>query len=92
MSSTTVNCIKLGAELPALPRAPYPGEIGQRIHTEISAQAWDMWKEHAKLLINEYRLNPSEQQARVILREEMEAFLFGKGEVRMAEGYVPPES
>ena len=51
-----VQCVKLGRELPGLEKAPFPGELGDRIYDNVSAQAWDMWKEHQVLLINHYGL------------------------------------
>ena len=85
-----VMCKKLNQELPALERQPWPGELGVRIKAEISADAWKMWLEHAKMLINEYRLNLGTPEAQAFIREQMEAFLFNAGEVAKAEGYVPP--
>ncbi len=85
---TTVMCHKLKKEAPALTRAPYPGEIGQRILREISAEAWQLWLRHQTILINEYRLNPLEKQAREFLQKQMEAFLFGEGSATPQQ-YVP---
>ncbi len=83
-----VNCVKLGRELPGLDRAPYPGELGQRIYDNISQQAWDMWREQATLLINHYGLSLADPQAQDFLRQQMEAFLFGD-DARMPEGWTP---
>ena len=35
-----VLCAKYGKELPGLTTAPFPGEEGDKILKEISAQAW----------------------------------------------------
>lgn len=86
---TTVMCRKLGATLPALTRAPWPGELGQRIVAEISAQAWNDWKEHGKMLVNEYRLNLGSDEGRAFMQAQMQAYLFGEGAVREAEGFTP---
>ncbi len=86
----TVMCTKLKQELPALPRPPWPGELGQKIQAEISAQAWAMWKEHAKMLLNEYRLNMGTPEAQTFMTEQMKAFLFEEGQTLKVEGYVPP--
>jgi Fe-S cluster biosynthesis and repair protein YggX len=43
------------------------------------------------MLINEYRLTPSEPDARKFLEEEMEKFFFGEGSTRPQE-FVPPEN
>ena len=52
----TVTCVKLGREAEGLERAPYPGELGQRIFDEISREAWQAWLAHQTMLINENRL------------------------------------
>ena len=87
----TVNCVLLGHEAEGLERAPYPGELGQRIYEQVSKQAWQQWLAHQTMLINEYRLVVIEPQAREFLREQMEQFFFGGG-AAAPEGYVPPES
>jgi len=86
----TVNCVLLGHEAEGLDRAPYPGELGQRIYEQVSKQAWQQWLAHQTMLINEYRLVVIEPQAREFLREQMEQFFFGGG-AAAPEGYVPPE-
>ncbi len=90
--SKMVQCRKLNAELEALERPPWPGEIGVRIQQEISKQAWGEWLEHAKMLVNEYRLNLGTPEAQGFIAEQMRAYLFGEGAVKEAEGYVPEES
>ena len=73
---TTIFCHKLQQELPALTRAPYPGELGEKILTHISAPAWQQWLTRQTMLINENKLKLNEPAARAFLRKEMEAFLF----------------
>lgn len=75
----TVHCVKLGREAEALTRQPYPGDLGKRIFENVSKEAWEMWKEHQTMLINEYRLSPMDPKARKFLEEEMERFFFGQG-------------
>ena len=50
-----VFCKKLQRELPGLETPPWPGELGQRIYDNISADAWKMWEERMKMILNEYR-------------------------------------
>jgi Fe-S cluster biosynthesis and repair protein YggX/rhodanese-related sulfurtransferase len=83
-----VRCVKLGKELPGLKRRPYPGPLGERIFAEVSAEAWNGWVEHSKMVINEYRLNTADASALKLLTEQCERFLFGDGGAR-PEGYVP---
>ncbi|GAC1435565.1 MAG: oxidative damage protection protein [Chloroflexota bacterium] len=86
----TVQCAKLGRELPGLERPPMPGEMGQRIYEHISAAAWQMWEGQSRLLINHYGLVLADPEARQFLRQQMEEFLFG-GEGDMPEGWTPED-
>lgn len=74
---STVFCLKLKKESPALAQAPYPGALGQKILTQISQEAWKLWLTEQTKLINELRLNLSDSKARSTLEEHMIAFLFG---------------
>ncbi|MBI2396156.1 MAG: oxidative damage protection protein [Xanthomonadales bacterium] len=87
--SRTVHCAKLGRDAEGLDFAPYPGELGARIYSDISKEAWAQWLAHQTMLINENRLSPMDPKARKYLREQMEAFLFGGGGDAVA-GYVAP--
>jgi Fe-S cluster biosynthesis and repair protein YggX len=80
--SRKVQCALLGVEAEGLDYAPYPGDLGQRIYENISQEAWQQWIAHQTMLINEYRLTPFEPEARKLLGEEMEKFLFGQGSAR----------
>ncbi len=87
----TVMCAKLGKELPGLERPPFPGELGERIYENISAEAFELWKPQMTILINHYGLNPVEPETRQFLREQMELFFFGQP-AEMPEGWVAPEA
>lgn len=84
-----VKCVKLGRELPGLDRPPWKGELGKRIYENVSKEAWAMWVNHSKMLLNEYRLNPLDPNAQKIMEEQMELFFFGEG-AKVPEGYVAP--
>jgi Fe-S cluster biosynthesis and repair protein YggX len=71
-----VHCIKLKKDTEGLKQAPYPGELGNKIFDNISAQAWEMWLGQQTMLINEYRLSLIEPKAREFLEQEMINFLF----------------
>ncbi len=86
----TVFCHKLQKDAAALTVQPYPGALGKRILENISAEAWEQWKAHQTMLINEKRLSMIDAGHRKFLAEEMEKFLFG-GDVTKIEGYVPPK-
>ncbi len=72
----TVYCLKLNKETAGLERAPYPGDLGQKIYSNISQEAWYMWLAHQTMLINEYRLSLIEPKSRQFLEQEMQKFLF----------------
>jgi Fe-S cluster biosynthesis and repair protein YggX len=86
-----VNCVKFGREMPGLERIPWKGEIGKRIYENVSQEAWKMWIEHSKMLMNEYRLNPLDANSQKIMEEQMEQFFFGDG-AKLPEGYVAPKT
>ena len=85
-----VKCVKLGRELPGLDRAPWKGEIGQRVYEHVSKEAWKMWVDHSKMLLNEFHLNPLDPNAQKIMEEQMQQYFFGEGS-KLPEGYVPPK-
>lgn len=87
MAPRIVHCHKLKKDLPGLSFAPYPGALGQKIFNEISEEAWKLWLGHQTMLINEYRLNSLDPNAKSFLKTEMEKFLFGEGS-KKPEGYV----
>lgn len=87
--SRMVLCSRLKKEAEGLDRAPYFGELGQRILDNVSKQAWQEWLKHQTMLINEYRLTPVDPKARKFLEQEMEKFFFGDGSAA-PEGFVPP--
>jgi Fe-S cluster biosynthesis and repair protein YggX len=85
----TVSCIKLGREAEGLDFPPYPGTLGERIFNEVSKEAWKVWLEDQKRLVNENRLNLADPKARKYLAQQMERHFFGEG-ADVAQGYVPP--
>jgi Fe-S cluster biosynthesis and repair protein YggX len=89
--SRTVHCIKLGREAEGLPKPPLPGELGQKIFEQVSREAWAEWLAHQTRLINEYRLALADAKARAFLRDELQKYFFGGGELT-GTGYVPPPS
>jgi Fe-S cluster biosynthesis and repair protein YggX len=84
-----VQCKKLSRELPGLTFIPFDDELGQRIYDQISAQAWQMWLEHSKMLINEYRLDLVTPEAFNLLHKRCEDFFFGEGSA-LPPDYQPP--
>ena len=89
MSERIVHCVKLNKDLPGLEETPFDHPLGQRIYDNVSKQAWDMWKEHLKMIINEFRLNPATMEAQEMILKQMEAYFFGEGS-DLPPDYVPP--
>jgi Fe-S cluster biosynthesis and repair protein YggX len=83
-----VRCVKLGRELPGLDVPPWPGPLGQRIFEQVSVEAWEMWEERMKMILNEYRLLPFQKEAQQLIAKHMEEFFFGEG-AALPPGYVP---
>ncbi len=79
-NSKMVSCVKLSKNLEALDRSPFAGELGKRIINNISKEAWGLWLGEQTILINEYRLNPLDEQAKNFLKERMLEFLFAEKE------------
>ena len=74
-----VQCAKLGKEAPGMKFKPWNDEFGQRLYDSISDEAWKLWLEHSKMLINEYRLDLMSPAASKLLKEQCEKFFFGEG-------------
>lgn len=91
MEPHMVHCKKLNKRLPGLTHPPFKGELGRRIYSEISQEAWKLWLGQSTMVINENRLNPAEPEAQAILRAQLEKFLFGPGVAKPA-GYTPPST
>jgi Fe-S cluster biosynthesis and repair protein YggX len=86
-----VHCVKLGREAEGLDRPPFKGEMGQKVYDSISKEAWRMWLEHSKMLINEYRLDLTSQQGQDLWMSELDKFFFGQGS-QLPPDYVPQRS
>lgn len=84
-----VQCTYLNKEAQGLSFAPYPGELGKRIYDNISQEAFELWKKHQTMLVNENRLNLADARARQYLARQMEQFFFG-GKADQPAGFVPP--
>ncbi|MDQ3296628.1 MAG: oxidative damage protection protein [Myxococcota bacterium] len=83
-----VKCVKLNETLAGLPYKPFNDALGLRIYETVSADAWKLWIEHSKKIVNEYRLDLTQKKSHDVLKEQCEAFLFGDGGTLPTE-YVP---
>jgi Fe-S cluster biosynthesis and repair protein YggX len=86
---TTLYCIKLNKELEGLERAPYPGELGKKILSSVSKEAWQMWLDHQTMLINENNLNLFEESSQKYLKDQMEKYFFSDDDLDKIQGYIP---
>ena len=87
----TVHCIKLNREAEGLDFPPYPGELGKKIYESVSKEAWAGWLKQQTMLVNEYRLNLADAQARKYLAQQMEKHFFGEGADTAAGFTAPPQ-
>jgi Fe-S cluster biosynthesis and repair protein YggX len=78
--SRVVMCSVLKREAPALDKAPYPGDIGQRILSNVSSEGWQQWLERLVLIINENQLSTADPKHVTFIEEQMLGFLFGEGD------------
>jgi Fe-S cluster biosynthesis and repair protein YggX len=101
MAARIIRCAKLGRDLPAIdPDTPKGNqalkvalliggrEMQTRVLDTVSAEAWEMWTDHMRMVMNEFRLDPMSDEANRILRHYMQEFFFG-GEAAIPN-YVPP--
>jgi Fe-S cluster biosynthesis and repair protein YggX len=86
-----VKCVKLQRELPGIPYKPFDDELGQRIYDSVSLEAWKMWLEHSKMIVNEYRLDLTSKKAHEILQEQCDQFFFGEG-AALPPDFVAPQA
>ncbi|GIU80072.1 MAG: putative Fe(2+)-trafficking protein [Bryobacteraceae bacterium] len=86
-----VHCVKFGREMEGLDEVPFDNHpLGQKIYENVSKEAWRMWVEHMKMLMNEYRLNLGTREAQEFLLKQMEQYFFGEG-AQLPPDYVPPQ-
>ena len=87
-----VFCVKFQRQMEGLEEVPFEGHpLGQKIYENVSKEAWKMWVEHMKMLMNEYRLNLGTAEAQEFLIKQMDEYFFGEG-AALPAGYVPPQS
>ena len=101
MAEHVVKCAKLSKELPGIDESTAEGnqalmmclmlggpDLQQRVRENISLEAWKLWADHMRMVMNEYRLDPTSDEADAVLKQHLEAFLFGEG--KAVRNYVPP--
>lgn len=89
--SRLVHCAVLKREAEALDRVPYPGELGQRIFSNVSKEGWKQWLERLTMIINENGLSTADPDSIRAIEQHMVGFLFGEGEMGgLPQGFRPP--
>ena len=85
-----VNCTVLKEDADGLESPPYPGELGQRIFQNVSAEGCQQWLQRQVLIINENQLSTADPQAIELLEQHMLGFLFEEGELgSIPQGFAP---
>lgn len=74
-----VHCVKLDKDLPGLAKPPVPGELGQMIYEKVSKEAFKMFMDYFKIIVNEYRIDLTSPESDKIFVDQMKEFFFGKG-------------
>ena len=91
MAERLVQCVKLKKELPGLDHPPFSGELGERIYQNVSQEAWAMYREHLKMVINEHRLTLGTQEGNEMIEKHTEDYFWGPG-ASLPPGYIPPKT
>jgi Fe-S cluster biosynthesis and repair protein YggX len=86
-----VFCVKFQREMEGLDEVPFEGHpLGQKIYENVSKEAWKLWVEHMKMLMNEYRLNLGTKESQDFVIQQMEQYFFGEG-ASLPPDYVAPQ-
>ena len=87
-----VFCVKFQKEMAGLDEVPFEGHpLGQKIYENVSKEAWKMWLEHMKMIMNEYRLNLGTPEAHESLIKQMDDYFYGE-RAALPPDYVPPRA
>jgi Fe-S cluster biosynthesis and repair protein YggX len=70
-----ITCSRCGAVTEPLPQPPLPTAAGKEVHARVCPACWKEWLGVQVMLINEYRLNLIDPQARTALERQMREFL-----------------
>ncbi len=85
-----VNCPVLKREAEGLEAPPHPGELGQRVYENVSAEAWTQWLERLVAIINENGINTADPESIETIEKHMVGFLFGEGDMGdLPAGFTP---
>lgn len=98
----TVHCSRLKKDLPAIDPATPAGNLAakmclliggkplrDRVLESVSMDAWREWTDHMRMILNEYRLDPTSDETNEVLRPYLESFFFG--ESKTIDNWTPPK-
>jgi Fe-S cluster biosynthesis and repair protein YggX len=80
-----IQCVRCGQSRPGLPYAPLNTDLGRRVQAEICNVCWAEWLKYQTMLINHYGLNVRDPEAKKLLTENLEKFLFATGETEQVD-------
>jgi Fe-S cluster biosynthesis and repair protein YggX len=86
-----VFCVKFQKEMVGLDEPPFDNDLGRKIFDSVSKDAWKMWVEHMKMLMNEYRLNLGNPESQEFLLQQMDNYFYGPG-AALPPDYVAPKA
>ena len=80
-----IQCSRCGKTAPGLPYAPLNNDLGRRVQAEICQTCWGEWLKYQTMLINHYGLNVRDPDAKKLLTENLEKFLFSTGDAEQVD-------
>ena len=75
-----IQCVVLKREADAMEKLVHPGELGERIYENVSAEGWTQWLDRLASIINENGLNTADEKSLQVIEDHMLGFFFGEGE------------
>ncbi len=70
-----ITCVRCGMTGPAIEKVPFRDATGDEVKEKICQNCWQEWLKMQIMVINEFRLNPTDPQSMDILKQHMREFL-----------------
>jgi len=70
-----LNCSRCKEQKVAMEEAPLPGELGEKLLAQTCENCWQAWVSQQLMLMNEYHLDPLNDEHNQFLDKEMVKFL-----------------
>lgn len=84
MTQPDIHCRYYDKSLPALPAAPVPGALGERLLTDVSAAAWNAWVRTERIFLATFDIDATAAGYERRRMRAIELFFYGPAEgVRM---------